>query len=426
VTNNLSATQSGSIIQLKATGRIDVSGGASDSAYRTIQTNNGNIVLWSNAAGSTSGSITIGDWTTLNSANGQTSQSAGGGKVWLAGGTAVNGEGLPTGAAIGTGSTRSGVAIGSFSVGATTTSVYSGGGDIFISGETSAGAGNGLGVSWNRNLIANAGNGIITIKGITKTQNTWHGVELGAYGGSTSLISGGGNATTPAINIEGSTERTSGGLFGVLIGNGSVQATGAGGISIVASVPAVSTTESCYFGGVDVLSASGEILISAQGGIGLRYGGTLGKKTGTQVTASSSNITLRANQVVVNSSASVDATGVLVVEPFSASFTSALTWPLTGFTTVSELTGLRLGKTGNTANLTLGTVTVNGFITAHAGNIQMAVGAFVTSTGAAGDISLLASNGFGTVANSGTTRGRVLTSGEIGRASCRERVFDDV
>jgi hypothetical protein len=386
---NLTSTLSGADILMKATGRIDVSGGSGSGAYRTIQTNNGDIVLWSNAAGSTSGSITIGDWSTLNSANGQISQSAGGGKVWLAGGTEVNGEGLPTGPAIGTGLTRSGVTFGSFSGGATTTSVYSGGGDIFIHGETSAGAGNGLGISWNRNLIANAGNGTITIKGLSKTQNTWHGVELGAYSGSTSLIAGGGDATTPAIRIEGSTERTSGGLFGVLIGGGSLQATGAGGISIVSSASAVSATESCYFGGVDLLSASGDILVSAQGGTGLRYGGTLGKKTGTQVTASSSNITLRSNQITVNSGISVDATGVLVVEPFSASFTSALAWPIASFTTASGLTGMRLGKETNTADITInGAQTTSGYISLYGGNIAVDQNLNTTAGGAAGDVLL--------------------------------------
>ncbi len=399
VSGNLISSGAGAGILVKSTGRITVSSGTGSSDYRKIQTNNGNIVLWSNSAGSTAGGIVIGDWVTLNSADGQLAQANGGGKIWLAGGSTTNGEGLPSGAANGGGSNLSGVSFGTFSSGASTTSLYSGGGDIFVNG-TAANSIQ-LGISWNRTGIAHAGNGRIDLKGVS-TLTGAYGIELGAFGGTTTLTSGGGDSSTPAIQIEASSERSSS-YNGLLTNGGALQATGTGGISILATLNASSTTSSINLG-MDVLAASGDVFIRAQGGSGLRYFGTIGKKAGTEVTSSNSLITIQTNQLVVNTSMLIDATGELVFEPNSNSFSSAITWPYTNMTLGGGLTGLRLGKNTNTANITINAdQTIAGPITVIGGSVTLSANLTATTNS---DINIKGTTGFA----SGLTQRRAITT----------------
>jgi hypothetical protein len=369
---NLTSSGNGQKILLRARNRIEIGNGSNSSSYRQLKTNNGDIVLWSNAQNAADGGIIIGDWVTLNTANGSTNQSTGGGKIWLAGGSTINADSLPTGTANG-GTSRTGISFGSFSTGATTTSLYSGGGDVFINGESNATVG--LGISWNRTGICHAGNGIITIKGESKNTSGAHGIELGAYSGSIDILSGGGSNIIPAIEMEGKTARND--YSGMQTNGNRMQATGAGGISIITIANNGGTSWSNNLG-TNLLAASGDIFISAQGGTGLRYGGTIGKLTGSNVTTSSSNITLRSNQITINNTITVDATGQLVLEPFGTSFTNALTWPMANSSVVSGLTGLRLGKDGNTGNITItspqsinGPISIfGGIITANANIIS--------------------------------------------------------
>lgn len=377
---NLQTTGIGGKIQLRSQRRLQFSAGAGSNSMRSLQTNNGDIVLWTNTINENPGGIIIGDWTTLNSANGSTNQSTGGGKIWIAGGSAVNSYGLPTGPANG-GGERCGVSLGSLSPGSTTTSIYSGGGSIYINGESNATSGNGLGVTWNRTGICHSGNGVITITGEGKNTNGSHGVELGAYSGTVDIKSNGGNIYTTAITIDGITASTSNIDFaGIRLPSGNIQATGSGGIILKGLAP----NKGFYSGvvGMNVLAASGNILLSAEGGTGLFYGGTLGKLAGSDVTSSSSNVTLRSNQITVNSTISVDATGQLVVEPFGTSFTNTLSWPLANFS-VAGVTGLRLGKDGNIANITTTAAqTIAGPIEVYGGTIT--ANANLTSTGTTG------------------------------------------
>ncbi|MCH7407640.1 gliding motility-associated C-terminal domain-containing protein [Belliella aquatica] len=388
VDQNLTSTASEADILLKGSGYIAMASGSSNSAYRTLQTNNGNIVLWANSADGTSGGIQLGDWTTFNTANGSTTQTNGGGKVWLAGGSGVNAQGLPTGAANG-GTARSGISFGSYSQAATTTSIYSGGGDIYLNGESN-GTLPGWGVAWNRTGIANAGNGTITIKGEGKNASGYHGIELGGFNGSINITAGGGDADTPAILIDGTTSRSDFSGLQTISGPGTrsiMQATGAGGITILAK-GVNSGSGPSYNSTLDVLAASGDILISAEGGTGFNFIGTIGQKTGTDVTSSSSNVTLRANAINVFAGTEIQTTGTLIVEPFGTSFTNALTWPLSNLALGSDITGLRLGKYGNTANITINSAqTIAGPISVYGGNL--ALNAATTATGS--DINLYAS-----------------------------------
>ena len=63
---------------------------------------------------------------------------------------------------------------------------------------------------------------------------------------------------------------------------------------------------------------------------------------------------------------------MLVIQPNSNSFTSAVTYPIPGFTVSSSIGGLTVGKTTNTANITFGAATtIAGQITAYGGTIAV-------------------------------------------------------
>jgi hypothetical protein len=385
IRTNLKTIGSGDDILLRAQRRLQIFDGTASTDYRSLQTNNGDIVLWTNSINDIPGGVVIGDWVTLNSANGSTNQTTGGGRIWIAGGSAVNADGLPTGPANG-GDIRCGVSLGTFSPGATTTSIYSGGGYIYINGESNGTLGNGLGVTWNRTGICHSGNGVITIKGEAKNTNAAHGVELGAYSGTMDMKCNGGDINTTAITIDGITASTSNiDYAGIQLPSGNIQATGSGGVILKGLAP----NKNYYSAVVDmnVLAASGNILLSTEGGTGLFYGGTLGKLAGSDVTISSSNVTLRSNQITVNNEIAVDATGTLVVEPFGTSFTNALSWPIANFTLASGISGLTLGKAGNTANVTIGAAqAIDGPINIYGGNIS--INQNLTTTASDADILL--------------------------------------
>ena len=295
------------------------------------------------------------------------------------------------------------------------------------------------------NLTA-SGNVNITGTGGTSTTGTGnHGVLLGGIGGTiaTTAIdksititgtggSGGnnhdgvtiqslytvGSATTGAISITGSATSDTGNTEGISLsgklhsgasgtaisvngtstgtnaGNGiyatgmSVQATGTGGISMTGSTQRA-TYPGVYVQNSDVLAASGPIVFNG-GTLGVELvGSTIGKKDSALVTSSSSDVTFTADKVTFTGANTVDTTGKLIVQPYGTSFTNALSWPLTNLS-LGSLSGLTLGKTGNTADITIGTTTtVAGPIAIYGGNI--AVNAGLTATGASSAIALKAS-----------------------------------
>jgi len=415
------------------------SGRITFASSRNITTNGGDIVFWANASGGTFGGITIGDSVTLDSrtatdrASSITSAATGGGRIWLGGGATVNTEGLPTGASVGTGLSIIGVTLGSLSSGATTTALYSGGGDIYIRG-TSAAAGAG-GVYWNRIGIANAGIGTVTIIGDAINASGTHGIELGAFSGSMQIVAGGGSASSPAVLIEGSTLR--GDFTGLQTPSGFIQATGAGGITINTVSPSNGSGWSNNMA-LDLLASIGAITVNATGGIGFRYLGTIGQKAGTLVEASSSNIQLISNRFTVNSSIAVNSFGSLTIEPVGNDFSTAFS--TTGWTLGSNFSSLTIGKSATSAdgtndvgvtiasainvkgpiNIFGGGIALNGNIisTATTGNginvkgqsITQAAGVNVTTSGAS--ISYVASGGLTTA-----SMDRAIAIGDFSSAS---------
>jgi hypothetical protein len=127
------------------------------------------------------------------------------------------------------------------------------------------------------------------------------------------------------------------------------------------------------------------------------------------VTSTSSNILLRADTLTAASVLNANTSGSLTVEPSSASFSSALSWPMTNVALGSTLGGLTIGKQGNTANITItAPQTVAGSINIYGGNINLNSSLTSTASGASGAAILVKAIG-DIVANSITTNGGNIT-----------------
>ncbi len=97
----------------------------------------------------------------------------------------------------------------------------------------------------------------------------------------------------------------------------------------------------------------------------------------SDIPSSTSDVIFRGDSFVLGTS-SINTSGTFTIEPKSASFPSAFTWP-SNLSLVSTVSGLTIGKSTNTANVTLGNaLTIAGPITVYGGNIS--VNADMTTT----------------------------------------------
>lgn len=135
---------------------------------------------------------------------------------------------------------------------------------------------------------------------------------------------------------------------------------------------------------IDISSVGNNSRISLQ--LHVSFSGTtvIGKKAGTNVTSSSSNVTIEGNVMATPGAVTIDCIGSLTVRP-NSSFTFAFTWPMTNVTVPGAITGLTLGKAGNTANITVasnqsiagpisiygGKININGALTATNSNLNL-------------------------------------------------------
>lgn len=236
------------------------------------------------------------------------------------------------------------------------------------------------------------------------------------------------NATSSALNqntqlIGGSGTMTIAGAFST--GTGALTLTSSGSITESGSGSITATTLNATLGssGALTLAQSNTITnlgaITAPGGINIANGnnsltvtgnlsttnsaltlsagsGTLTLNNGITLSSGSGSITLTADTPTFNS-CTLTSTGSLTVQSSSTSFAGSFSFP-GNLSIGSTLGGLTLGKTTNTANVTLGSATsIAGAINVYGGDI--AVNENLTSTGsstaillkATGDIVLAAS-----------------------------------
>ena len=394
---NLRSTNSGSDILLKATRSLVIGENVA------VRSNNGDITFWSNADGianATDGDfIGIYSGVSVNSANGLTNQLSGGGTITMAGGTTTqtlpSGTVVPTGYALSTRTTNwvgtlppGGINFGektSSQGGLNTLNIHSGGGNIVVKGESNSSS---AGIQWfsgstGATQSINSGNGTVTIDGLS-TNSLAHGIEFMSYASIVHPTVISSNTTSAAIQIKGETSSTvdRSGYQGtvILIANGI-----GGGIEVNGKVASASNYGAIEASSLNVYALSGPITFISEGGLGLRSGGTWGKGT---LASSSSNITLKSDRIALYP-ATVETTGTVTVEPLGTSFASALTFPITNLTLGNTVSGLTIGKSNNTANITFANATtIAGPITAYGGDIAVNENLNTTSGSANGNILL--------------------------------------
>ncbi|KHJ37930.1 autotransporter-associated beta strand repeat [Pedobacter glucosidilyticus] len=367
---NLTTSATGASILTRATNEITSNVG------RTFQTNSGDFILWSDSDNLNGGRIFLHDNNIINTTNGSTASNlSGGGRIVLAGGADTNNDGIPDGVATGS----HGILLGLNT--SNTTSMYSGGGDIIIRGKSTITSGRGI-FQVGR-LDANAGNGAITLLG---ESSLFFGIDFNAtVSANKQLILTSNKASGTAISITG----TSGGNYGVVFNNNAPKellATGGGNIDIIGTA-AVSNT-GIFLQDVDILATAGTITLN--GGVRGTWftdrGARFGSKTLSAITSSTANIRIISDVNTFNALSTgytnnFNTSGTVTIEPFSNSFTSAQTFPISNLTLASTVSGLTIGKSTNTANITLGGATsIAGPINVYAGQIALSSNIQTNST----------------------------------------------
>ena len=181
----------------------------------------------------------------------------------------------------------------------------------------------------------------------------------------------------------------------LLIGNGSTSGSMTGNIINYGSLTFNRSDNSTYSG---IISGSGSLTKLGGGSHTLT-----GLNTYTGATTISAGQLILERNVPATSSSGFSGTGHLVIQPSSASFTSAITYPIAGFTVASSIGGLTIGKSGNTANITVSIATsIAGPISIYAGTITLNAGLTATNSG---DISFYSDN-----AISGLTASRTVNA----------------
>lgn len=353
VNQNLTSTLNGAAVLLQATSYIGVA------ASRTIQTTNGNITLRSNAGGTavvlpntSTGAITLNNGSSLLS---------NGGNITL-GGNFDGTEGIGLYAA----SNLSGGAPAVLIDNATLTAA---GGNINIYGKCASSYDDGIRL---QAVITTTGSGTVGL----------YGDAHGGYNGT--QFFGGITFFNAASRIE--TENGNVTLKGVLT---AVQSNNTFGINFYRQTGGAVQTNH-----IQILSQTGDIQVTGDrgstsaGGIGSSSWGNIyfGSPANNAYTAQG-DITLTYSSFVgaVSNGFKVKTTGAVTYEPTATSFVNAQTFPYNSNYTVAEgASSLKLGKDGNTANITIGgDVSIAGPIVIMGGYINL--NGNLTSS-AAGDI----------------------------------------
>ena len=401
----LTCTDANAAVLVKAIGAATISAG--------VTTNAGAINIWADSDSNGSGGILVNNNTTIDSRTSAdrlaTTHTTGGGTITLAGGAddggvasgtsslisgLVAGDGIPDGYAVNSGSlaTQTGIVLGT-STAATgqnaNVNFYSGSGHIRLFGKvtnnTSNPAGGPTGIQAFHGHTLNAGtNGDIILIGNADltSGSTAIGMDLAAWRSTSYTANGTLRTANGNIRLIG---RANGGPSGNLAvavdgttGNRNIfAATGSGTITFDGLASGASNID-CRLTSTDLLAASGDIRVIGQSSGGLSIsnwigdGLYLGQKAASLVTSSSSNITLRANAISTTNTLSVNSSGTLTVEPYGNSFSVGLSWPLSNTTLAGTVSGLTLGKSTNTATITLtAATTIAGPVTMYGSGLTI-------------------------------------------------------
>jgi hypothetical protein len=208
----------------------------------------------------------------------------------------------------------------------------------------------------------------------------------GAGSASVGVAISGAITSTGTVTIEGyggTGTGTGGAHHGVSVGgpgitgNGAVSISGTGGSG-------GDNNHGVQLSGAAVLSNAGALTVTATAGGG---GSSRGLFSGSADTlggaGQSGNITVRADRFNTPASLSITSTGTATVEPLSGSTSFGSAFNSLRFNFAPTLTGLTLGRAGNTAGITLGQAhSISGPITVYGGAIAIE-GALSATNGAA-------------------------------------------
>ncbi len=429
---NLTSSTSGADILLKASGNI------TQAASTSIITNAGDITLWSDRDAD-GGYIYINDSSTLDSRSssdrtaGNTSTASGGGAITLAGGststTLASGTEVPTGNALqSSGSTTpGGVTLGTYGGGHNANiNIYSGGGDISLTGKNTSGAGSvNSGIAIYEGTTIDAGTtGDITLTGTGSDNVISTGMDIQAWraGVATSLL----RTKDGNISLTGTASGASSNNFGLsLQANASylltTEATGTGTVSITGSATGTGAYD-LYALNNNILASSGTITLSgSNSGASYIQGITVGYKASTDVTSSTSNITILEDNISLYSGngLQLNTSGTAAIQPYGNDFSSAFTDTDIGL--VSSITGLTIGKASSAdgtsdVDVTIGSaMSIAGPISVYGAAVTLNAGLTTTNT-STGDIAISTSGLTGS-SNITLATGRGLTVTQSGSST---------
>ncbi|MBN2654578.1 MAG: filamentous hemagglutinin N-terminal domain-containing protein [Nitrospirae bacterium] len=295
ITNAYGADSS---LTIKTTGNILMN------ANTSISSSSGklNTILWSDSDNSANGYIFIYDGNTI---------STNGGDIVMAGGADTNADGRPDGFATAT-ATYSGVSIGRLgtNVPAGATSIISNGGNIFIKGKSTAGAGNGMGIHYSYYGTLDAGSGNLTMIG---ESSSYAGIELAAWLNSVPANSYLDiNANT--INISGTSSNANyHGLSSSQLNTKYARITaGAGGITLYGHNTA-NTAKGVEISLNATTTSSGNIIVESPNYVAIYAGANA-----HSFNAGTGNTTLRTNTLSIGANHTFSSSGTLAIEPYTA------------------------------------------------------------------------------------------------------------
>jgi gliding motility-associated-like protein len=358
---------------------------------KSITTQSGDVIFWANSDGATSnGSVLLRN---------QSAITTNGGHVWMGGGsgsTTWNGLTVGNGLAVSgtTYSTPVSSAIYESGIYLEKATIQSGGGNVYLAG-SSAGTDGAydFGILTHDVSSINSGSGTITIKGGTGSSTVRGlvvGVQYSNQPGSLTLTSASTQAT--AIDVEARSASNFGLAFE---GEFSLISTQSGGINFttIGSTAGTRLGYSTNPGTLNVLAASGPIVVNT-GASGFDKGSLtsttqkafFGAKVGTSVTSSSSNIQFISDDLDELDELNFATSGTLTVEPSATSFVAV---PPSISLNQTGISGLTLGKAGNTAAITIGSsTTVAGPVTLLGGDITVDGNINTAAGNANGDVLL--------------------------------------
>ncbi|BDQ00819.1 LamG-like jellyroll fold domain-containing protein [Aquiluna sp. KACHI24] len=302
-------------ILLKASDSINFNNGTSSIARSLIQTNNGDIILWSDADNSGVGKIYLGSYVVLNSANGRvTSGQSGGGRITIGGSygnTGVDSGGHPLGAVAMNSTTEYALVFQSNS------QIWSGGGDIAIRVKSNASYD---AFHHNSSSIVNSGTGKIYLNAVSQNAQNGYRNQGGSWESAATV--------SPAIEIYTQTSATSNEAFEqtdtqnlTMVSTGQVDV----GISISAITGATNTSGMLLTDVTNLLSAAGDINIFSNGYLNWATADArwIGSKSGSSVPTSSADINISTSALLdttANASSLISTSGRVRVTPANVNF----------------------------------------------------------------------------------------------------------